>query len=119
MGPPFVDTPGFGALSWGITSAQLVTEPPFDDPEVLKTDPGLTLPGLSGLDILVVTGEASLAAPGGAAVAEFLAGHGARAEHLPLESRGLQGNGHGLIFEANSSETVMPVIDWLERTVGE
>jgi hypothetical protein len=30
-----------------------------------------------------------------------------------LEDHGIVGNGHGLMFEANSDETVVPVVEWI------
>jgi hypothetical protein len=113
MGPPFVDMPGFGELTWGIASAPLRTDPPGAEADALKNDPGIHLPGLEGLPVLVVTGSASPAAPGGAAVARFLQDHGARVVLLPLAEAGVIGNGHGVMFEANSEASIQPVLTWL------
>ena len=44
---------------------------------------------------------------------EHLRSAGTDAELLPLGSIGIEGNGHGLIFETNSDETVVPLIAWI------
>jgi hypothetical protein len=55
--------------------------------------------------VVVITGSASPFAGAADAVVSHLGGLGAAARHLSLAERGITGNGHGLIFEANSDET--------------
>lgn len=118
MGPPFVDMPGFGSLTWGITAAPLHADPTAADPGEISSDAFRALPGLTGLPVLVVTGSASAAAPGAAAVAGFLRSHGAEAQLLALENVGTVGNGHGLMFEANNDQTLLAVLGWIEKVGG-
>lgn len=87
MGPPYADVPGLGALSEGLTSIPLAER------------------GLGGVPVVVISGSASPFAGAADAVVSHLAGLGAAARSLPLGERGILGNGHGLIFEANSDET--------------
>lgn len=87
MGPPYAEVPGLGALSEGLTSVPLAAR------------------GLTGVPVVVITGSASPFAGAADAVVSHLGGLGAAARHLPLAERGITGNGHGLIFEANSDET--------------
>ena len=47
------------------------------------------------------------------AIAEFLSWAGAAVDHLHLPDFGVLGNGHGLIYEKNSDETLAPVLNWL------
>jgi pimeloyl-ACP methyl ester carboxylesterase len=114
MGPPFVDMPGMGALGWGLTSAPVVTEPAYAEATTLGALGG---PSILGLDIpvVVVTGSVSPIAGIAAPIVDFLSAVGADAEHLPLDSADLTGNGHGLLFEANSADTVLAVIEWIEK----
>jgi pimeloyl-ACP methyl ester carboxylesterase len=114
MGPPFVDMPGLGALGWGLTSAPVDTNPPTADPESLGSPDGPQVLGLN-VPIAVVTGSASPLAAAAPHTVAFLRAVGADAEHLPLEKFGITGNGHGLIFEANSAETAVPVIGWISE----
>ncbi|MGW0948142.1 alpha/beta fold hydrolase [Streptomyces sp. NPDC002623] len=115
MGPPYADFPGLGEITYGLTYAELTTEPAIDSPDRLKADPaGHRIPGLSGTPVAVVTGSASGSAVQSPPLVDFLCAVGADAELLPLADVGIVGNGHGLILEANSAETVKPVIAWLD-----
>lgn len=64
---------------------------------------------------MLVTGGASWFATFAGEIIDFLSGGGADAEWHHLPSLGIHGNGHGLIFEANSDDTVRPVIKWLKE----
>ncbi|WP_307672198.1 alpha/beta fold hydrolase [Streptomyces sp. V4I2] len=116
MGPPYAEFPGLGEITYGLTYAELATEPAIESPEQLKADPSqYRIPGLSGTPVGVVTGSASGSAAQSPPLVEFLRAVGADAALLALADAGIVGNGHGLILEANSSDTVKPVIAWLER----
>ncbi|KID30905.1 alpha/beta fold hydrolase [Prauserella rugosa] len=113
IGPAFAEFPGLGTLTWGLTSAEISCDPPAERPEDV---PGRSIPGLDGTPVTVVTGGASAFAGFAPQVVDFLTGAGAGASLLHLPDVGVTGNGHGLIFEANSDETVKPVIDWILAT---
>ena len=117
MGPPFAETPGIGALAWGLTAAPVTYAPPRTTPEAVKAanPEALRMPALAGLPIAVVTGETSHFAPFGPKIVEFLQNAGAAAELLSLPAHGIHGNGHGLIYEKNSNAALQPVLHWLER----
>jgi len=116
MGPPYAEIPGLGEITYGLTYAEFVTDPPLESPEQLKSDPTrFRIPGLSGTPVLVVTGSASGSAVQSPPLVEFLVAVGADAELLALEDAGIVGNGHGLILEANSSDAVKPVIGWIDQ----
>ncbi len=119
MGPPFADTPGIGALAWGVTAAPVTYDPPRATPaEVKAADPtALRIPALTGVPMAVVTGETSHFAPFGPKIVEFLKNAGAAAELLRLPDHGVHGNGHGLIYEKNSDAALAPVLRWLEQHV--
>jgi pimeloyl-ACP methyl ester carboxylesterase len=116
MGPPYAEIPGLGEITYGLTYAELATDPALESPEQLKADPArFRIPGLSDTPVVVVTGSASGSAAQSPPLVEFLRALGADAELLPLGDAGIVGNGHGLILEANSSDAVKPVISWMER----
>ncbi|MBB2939018.1 pimeloyl-ACP methyl ester carboxylesterase [Amycolatopsis bartoniae] len=110
MGPPFTDFPGLGPLTWGLTSAEITYDPPAVTPADAA---GRRIPALAGKPVVVVSGGASAFAGFTPQIVEFLNAAGARAEHLHLPDCGITGNGHGLVFESNSDETVEPVIEWI------
>jgi pimeloyl-ACP methyl ester carboxylesterase len=120
MGPAFSQTPGFGALAWGLTAAPVTYDPPRAMPdEARAADPAtLRIPALAGLPVAVVTGETSSFAKAAPAIADFLATAGAAVERIHLPDHGIRGNGHGLIYEKNSDEALRPVLRWIEVHVG-
>lgn len=120
MGPPFGKTPGFGALDWGLTAAPVTFDPPRATPdEVRAADPAsLHIPAMRGLPVALVTGETSVFASYGPAIADFLANAGAAVDRLHLPDHGIHGNGHGLIYELNSDEALKPVLRWLDAHTG-
>ena len=116
MGPPFATIPHIGTLAWGPTAAPLTYEPPFATAEqVAAADPqALRVPALKDLPVAIVTGSASPFAQAGRDTTTWLRTAGATAELLDLPTFGVQGNGHGLIYERNSDEALNPVLNWLE-----
>jgi pimeloyl-ACP methyl ester carboxylesterase len=112
VGPPFAELPGMGTLSWGLTAAELTTEPPAESPREIS---GRRVPGLTETPVRLFSGGESAFAGFADEMVDFLAAAGARADHVHLPELGINGNGHGLLWEANSDETVKPVIDWIRR----
>ncbi len=119
MGPAFSQTPGIGALKWGLTAAPVSYDPLRGEPEEARTaDPAtLRIPALAGLPIAIVTGETSGFVKAAPAVAGFLSTAGAAVERIHLPDYGIRGNGHGLIYEKNSDEALQPVLKWLAAHV--
>lgn len=115
IGPAFADFPGLGKLSWGLTAHRIGYEPALERPEDAENAPPSTLriPALAGKPVVVVTGDSSVFTGFAPQVVDFLNTAGAQAEHLRLPEHGITGNGHGLIFEANSDDTVKPVLNWI------
>lgn len=113
VGPPFAELPGIGELRWGLTAAEITTEPVVATPEEV---PGKAIPGLTGTPVALFSGGESPFAGFADRIVDFLDAAGARAEHVHLPDLGITGNGHGLLWETNSDRTVKPVIDWI-RTV--
>lgn len=89
--------------------------PPLDGPEEIRSvEPGeRRLPALDGIPVVVVNGGASPFAAAGQATVDYLAAAGTDVEHLHLPDHGVNGNGHGLIYELNSDAALAPVLQWL------
>jgi hypothetical protein len=75
---------------------------------------------LAGKRVLVITGTADLdhAKDVDAAIVTWLNANGAEAELCFLGDRGIVGNGHMLMMEANSDEIADIIIHWLEAVAG-
>ena len=72
-------------------------------------------PSLAGLPIVAVTAEASAFAAASRPAVEQLKVAGSHAELLHLPDHGVFGNGHGLIYEKNSDDALVPVLKWLSE----
>ncbi|SEB14656.1 hypothetical protein SAMN05443550_11252 [Pedobacter hartonius] len=116
IGPAFADIHGIGRLDWGLTAAPVTYDPPLQTAaDVEAADPAtLQIPALKGLQVALVTGGASPFAKSAPATVGFLNTAGASAEELHLPDHGVDGNGHGLIYELNSDEALVPVLEWLK-----
>ena len=106
IGPAFGGFPGIGRLDWGLTAAPIGYATNFASPEDAENaDPAqLVIPALKNIPVSLVTGGASAFAGFAEQVVQFLNTAGADATWLHLPDHGIDGNGHGLIFEANSDE---------------
>lgn len=115
MGPAFAEFPGLGTLTWGLTAAPLAYDAGYETPAEVEAAPAgeRTVAALAGLPVAVFTGGSSPFSHGAPAVVEFLGHAGAAAEWVHLPDLGIHGNGHGLMYELNSDDTVRPVIDWI------
>lgn len=115
LGPAFVNFPGIGSLDWGLTAAPLGYEAGFTTPEQAKTaaPTALGIRAFADKPVAVFAGTASVFRDFAPAIVDHLQMLGAKAEFVDLGNLGIVGNGHGLIFEANASQTVVPVLDWV------
>jgi len=118
MGPPFnAFGPGM-KLDYGITKAPLTYEPPVgDDPTVLESaEPGAyRLPNLAGIPVVVMVGETSPFSSWGHLMSDYVNAAGGSAEFVNFADQGVRGNGHAMMFEKNSDEAIVPVLDWLAK----
>lgn len=136
-GPPFYDLLADPANSpphrpFGLTATPLTYEPSLgEDATVLpfgshpaspaevagslvhQPTPPRTMPNLSSLPALVVTGEASYHATYDHHTVEFLRDAGVAVEHVRLEDHGIHGNGHLLTLERNRGEVAALIERWL------
>ncbi len=116
MGPPFATIPNIGTLEWGLTASPLDYRPPAANPDELRSGKVVArrLPNMEGLPIVAVIGETSSFASASPPIVKMLAEAGAAAELMRLTDHGVTGNGHGLIYEANSDQALQPVLRWLQ-----
>jgi pimeloyl-ACP methyl ester carboxylesterase len=77
--------------------------------------PGLRLPNLAKIPIVVITGEASYHAAYDHLTVQFLRDAGVHAEHICLADRGIHGNGHLMAIEKNNVEISHLIDEWLEH----
>lgn len=120
IGPAFGEFPGIGRLDWGLTAAPIGYATNFATAEdAEEADPSqLVIPALKDIPISLVTGGASAFAGFAEQIVHFLNTAGADATWLHLPEHGIEGNGHGLIFEANSDDILKVILSELERQVG-
>ncbi|SKA90596.1 alpha/beta hydrolase fold [Agreia bicolorata] len=109
-GPPFSTIPGVGRLDSGLAA--------IDPADVDTTVDDAWARSLSGVPIAVVTAPESPFRDGASRLAGYLVALGLDAEEQALEQHGLQGNGHGLILESNSSSTAAVVLEWIATRRG-
>ncbi|AGF71145.1 alpha/beta fold hydrolase [Corynebacterium halotolerans] len=116
MGPAFVEFPGMGRLDWGLTATPVTYEPSLNSPAEVEQAPpeSRRMPGLTGTDVLVVTGGSSAFADFADDIVEYLNHGGAQATRAHLPEFGISGNGHAIMQEQNSEETIRPVLEWLD-----
>ena len=119
MGPVFGDTPGIGALDWGLTAAPITFDPPRASAQEVQAADSSTLqiPALKGIPVALLTGETSKFATFATTIVPFLRTAGACVDHLDLPAFGIHGNGHGLIYERNSDEALGVVLHWLSHSL--
>jgi pimeloyl-ACP methyl ester carboxylesterase len=115
-----------GQNAWGLVDVPAVYDPPVSDPKELTTKDvnGYKLQGdgnvhklknLQGIPIVYVTAERS--GRNGEGHVAFLKQAGCDAEDLPLKSKGILGNGHFMMLEANRKQ-VFDVLDgWIKQKV--
>ncbi len=140
-GPPFKDVEFLGApdwfrygeawaREWGLTRLPLTFDPPAATPAdleptlqpaagpdlapgILPAGPKRRLANLSGVPILILTGEASYHAPYDHVTSAFLDWAQVPHDFRRLEDLGLPGNSHMIMMESNSSAVAAVLTDWL------
>jgi pimeloyl-ACP methyl ester carboxylesterase len=141
-GPPFKNATSTAAQAppsatdreWGIAYAPLTFDPPArgmadlaphqlppQAPDLLGcwqvSGAPRRLVHLARVPVLIVTSEAGYHAQYDQCTAEFLTAAGVRNEHLRLETRGIQGNGHLMMWEKNNLEIASLIDRWLSQHV--
>jgi pimeloyl-ACP methyl ester carboxylesterase len=136
-GPPFEAVIiGTGKTRpWGLTDIKMTYDPPANSPDELQTaredkadGPDLTictmqkaparqLPNLKGIPIVVIAGEASYHRLYDHCTVKYLNQAGAKAEWMPLDAKGIHGNGHMVMIEKNNLEIAKAIDDWAKKNV--
>jgi len=117
-GPPFARIPGVGELTWGVCAAPLPFAPAPGDPAVVAADTtAFAVPGLARMPIAILASPASPFRGAAASVADFLRAVGGAVELIGLEQHGLEGNGHGMMLEANSDDVARFLSDRIVAAV--
>lgn len=83
----------------------------------LQKEPARELVNLKHVPIMILTAEASFHAGYDHCTSRYLAQGGVRNTHVRLADRGIQGNGHMMMMEKNSSQIATLIADWLEENV--
>jgi pimeloyl-ACP methyl ester carboxylesterase len=119
---------------WGMASIPVTYDPPVLDPSELKAvvvksnetgvadykiqaEPARKLVNLQKIPIVIVTSEASFAAPGNPGAVAFFKQAGCAAEEMRLVDHGIHGNGHLMMVEKNNREVLKPILDWIATNV--
>jgi hypothetical protein len=104
-------------LPWGLAASPLTYDPPAEGPADLGGNAaGRRLPNLARVPIAVMSSTHSPIAQADPATVAFLKAGGCDVTALRLADHGLDGNGHGLMFERNNAETLGVLVEWLEQT---
>ncbi len=131
MGPPFTQHPIGFSLVWGLAASPLTYDPVAADPSelqlesheppepgappmILQAEPARRLPNLARVPIAVVTSPASAFVHFDRHTVEFLRQAGCEVDLVRLADFGVEGNGHGIMLEKNSRETLRLILDWLD-----
>jgi len=120
---------------WGITAVPLAYSPPAskasdlaivrqdkaDAPDLVKCwmqkSPARSLPNLTKVPILIVTGEASYHAPYDHCTVKYLQQAGVRPTWIKLAEASIHGNGHMMMLEKNNAQIAGAISGWLTKTV--
>lgn len=114
LGPVFKDLGARGTLKWGLTASPITFDPKVDDPDNLRKSFSHTLVRLKDVPVAVVSADTSGRRANDEVTAAFLQKSGVTVDHILLSDHGVQGNGHGVIFEANNQEALRVLLRWTD-----
>ena len=144
-GPPVHDVEFKGAPAWfadnpaskegGLCHLPLTWDPPLSPGESIavacerepqgpglvrcwrQAEPARRLVNLAGIPVAVIQGEASYHAPYDHCTAQFLTQAGVVNTYIRLADRGISGNGHMMMIEANNAQIAAVIAEWLDATI--
>lgn len=136
-GPPFNAIKGRPrrGLRWGVSDGALTYHPLVDRPADIETEadadsedvdvaicelqkePARQLMNLANIPVMLVTAEASYHAAYDHGTAKYLQQAGVRVDFVRLKDRGICGNGHMMMLEANNLEIARCLDEWVVTTV--
>ncbi len=144
-GPPFYNVVNVGppdwfevgplARPWGITATKIHYEPAVTDPSQLsfvyqsapdksdlvrchlQAEPARRLPRLQGIPIVIIASGAGYHRSYDHCTAKYLEQAGVQNTFIPLDERGIQGNGHMMMLEKNNLRIARLIHNWLQNHV--
>jgi pimeloyl-ACP methyl ester carboxylesterase len=136
-GPPFENTIiGTGkGRAWGPADIPMTYDPPVKDPAEIaivrdeKADapnqficwmqkaPARQLVNLKNIPAVVIAAEASYHQIYDPCTVKYLNQAGMKVEWMPLQSKGIHGNGHMVMIEKNNLEIAKVIDDWVVKNV--
>jgi pimeloyl-ACP methyl ester carboxylesterase len=137
-GPPFeAQIIGTGkARPYGVTDIALTYDPPVKDPAAdlvavqedkadgpdlykcwMQKAPARQLTNLKGIPAVVIAAEASYHRLYDHCTAKYLTQAGMKTEWMPLDSKGIHGNGHMVMIEKNNLAIAKVIDDWVRKNV--
>jgi pimeloyl-ACP methyl ester carboxylesterase len=136
-GPPFEGTiiASGKARAWGPTDIPITYDPPVKDPSELaivrdegpdgpdlfvcwmQKAPARQLVNLKNIPAMIMAGEASYHQAYDHCTAKYLNQAGMKTEYIPLQAKGIHGNGHMVMIEKNNLEIAKVIDDWVVKNV--
>jgi pimeloyl-ACP methyl ester carboxylesterase len=144
-GPPFFDVVQVGppnwfevgpqARPWGITATKIHYEPAVTDPSQLsfvyqdapdesdlvrchlQAEPARQLPKLQGIPIVIIASGAGYHRSYDHCTSKYLEQAGVENTLIPLDERGIEGNGHMMMLEKNNLRIARLIHNWLQNHV--
>ena len=136
-GPPFENTIiGTGkARAWGPADIPLTYDPPVKDPSEIavvrdegpdgpdmfvcwmQKAPARQLVNLKAIPAMIMAAEASYHQVYDHCTAKYLNQAGVKTEYIPLQSKGIHGNGHMVMIEKNNLDIAKVIDDWVVKNV--
>ena len=136
-GPPFEATIiGTGKTrAWGPTDIPLTYDPPVKDPSEIaivrdegpdgpdmfvcwmQKAPARQLVNLKNIPVMIMAAEASYHQVYDHCTAKYLNQAGVKTEYIPLQSKGIHGNGHMVMIEKNNLDIAKVIDDWVVKNV--
>jgi pimeloyl-ACP methyl ester carboxylesterase len=135
-GPPFEATIiGTGkARAWGPTDIAITYDPPVKDPSEIAVEregaeapdlfacwmqktPARQLVNLKNIPVMIMAAEASYHQVYDHCTAKYLNQAGVKAEYIPLQDKGIHGNGHMVMIEKNNLEIAHVLDEWMQKNV--
>jgi pimeloyl-ACP methyl ester carboxylesterase len=145
-GPPFHDVVNIGppnwfdygplARAWGITRVPITYAPAVTDPSqlnavqqarpdrpnlvrcYLQAEPARRLPRLRGIPIVILASAAGYHRDYDHCTSKYLTQAGVPNVYIPLDTRGIHGNGHMMMLEKNNLRIARLIVKLVENRMG-
>jgi pimeloyl-ACP methyl ester carboxylesterase len=132
-GPPFEATiiATGKARAWGPTDIAITYDPPVKDPSEIAVErepadlfpcwmqkaPARQLVNLKNVPVMIMAAEASYHQTYDHCTAKYLTQAGVKTEYIPLQSKGIHGNGHMVMIEKNNLDIARVIDEWVQKNV--